>query len=58
MSKHTPGPWKIYKIPSTDGGWAISSSKSILCDEIGTILEESNARLIAESPAMLELRIP
>ncbi|MFP5434160.1 MAG: hypothetical protein ACLGIM_13750, partial [Alphaproteobacteria bacterium] len=60
MMAHTPGPWHIGK--AVNGNWIEAGSelmghKSIartFCGDVGYLMEDANARLIAAAPDMLE----
>jgi hypothetical protein len=63
MSKHTPGPWMIDEdVDFVAGCLAISDGGGCIChvekweyeDEETQVIAKANARLIAESPNMLE----
>lgn len=52
MSKHTPGPWKVYYRGA--GGWRLQAGSAWSVDLSSAHLTEHDARLIAAAPEMLE----
>ena len=57
MEKHTDGPWQFKELP-LGKGFEISGKEYAndyaLCSSIGSAWEESDARLIAAAPELLE----
>lgn len=54
MSAHTPGPWIIWRQPST-GHWNVGiGPKKVVSLTRNTIDGEANARLIAAAPDLLD----
>lgn len=54
--KHTPGPWEAKRLPH---GWIVESKDEIMLTQdeesrYGPIHNESDARLIASAPELLE----
>ncbi|MBF0454016.1 MAG: hypothetical protein HQL72_04250 [Magnetococcales bacterium] len=56
QSQHTPGPWEMKKrIGHNEGGWdIIRPQKAIVATTFSSDEEESNARLLAAAPDLLE----
>lgn len=52
MSKHTAGPWTAWRHTNAGRDWKIDGREFTIATGINS---ESDARLIAQAPAMLEL---
>jgi hypothetical protein len=53
-NQHTPGPWKANGTMLTPAGAILISARDGYGADVAYVPDEANARLIAESPAMLE----